>query len=144
MIRTSHSPCGEKMLSELGDDEIMAEFTEYGFTDTNLTDFVTSSADVSKMLLRLQNKEDLSDNSTNKILDSMEGQKFRDVLPKVFARNWKVYDKVGFREEDEYHDVGIVKSSEGKTYVVVLLSKNAGATNLVELSNAIKSDLEEM
>lgn len=141
MIRISHSPCGEKMLSELGDDEIMTEFSRYGFTDTNLTDFVTSSADVLKILLRLQNKQDLSEPSTKKILSSMEGQKYRDVLPKVFGDKWKVYDKVGFREQDEYHGVGIVSNSKDNSYIIVLLSSNAGTAKLAELSNAIKYDI---
>jgi hypothetical protein len=48
-----------------------------------------------------------------------------------------VYDKVGFRELDEYHDVGIVKFADGRVLIVSVLTKNAGVRNIAGLGAAL-------
>ncbi len=141
MIRSSHSPCGEKMMAEIGTPNIQAVLNEYGLENTSFTQFVTSSADVANVLIRLQKNLDLSPVSTERLMSSMEGQIYRDALPKGFD-DWKMYDKVGFRDQNEYHDVGIIVSPQGKTYIIAVLSNGAGTNNLANLAQTIKQSLK--
>jgi beta-lactamase class A len=143
MIRTSHSPCGEKIMDEIGKANIQDILNSYGLENTSFTQLTTSSDDVANILIRLQKNLDLSPDSTKKLLDSMNGQIHRDALPKGFGDYWKVYDKVGFRDFNEYHDVAIVVTPRGKTYIVSVLSSGAGTTNIADLAETLKKSMTE-
>jgi beta-lactamase class A len=141
MIRSSHSPCGEKIMAEIGKTNVQAKLDEYGLENTSFKEFETSSADVTNVLIRLQKGLDLSPASRQKMMDSMLGQTYRDALAKGFG-DWKTYDKVGFREQNEYHDVGIVVNPEGKWYVVSVLTNRAGTNNIADLAHTIRTSME--
>lgn len=143
MIRTSHSPCGEKIMDEIGKANIQDILNSYGLENTSFTQLTTSSDDVANILIRLQKNLDLSPDSTKKLLDSMNGQIHRDALPKGFGDYWKVYDKVGFRDFNEYHDVAIVVTPRGKTYIVSVLSSGAGTANIADLAETLKKSMTE-
>ncbi|MCA9332998.1 serine hydrolase [Candidatus Saccharibacteria bacterium] len=140
MIRTSHSPCGETMMGEIGKTNIQEKLSVYGLENTSFDDFETSADDVATLLVRLDKNLDLTPDSKEKLLDSMKGQVYRDAMPSAL-NGWTVYDKVGFREQDEYHDVGIVVSPQGKTYVVAILTNGAGTRNIADLVQTIKQSL---
>ncbi len=140
MIRSSDSPCGERMMAEIGKSNIQDKLNEYGLENTSFGSFTTSSADVANVLVRLQKGLDLSAQSRQLLMDSMLGQKYREGMPAGFA-DWSVYDKVGFREQDEYHDVGLVTGPDGKTYIISIMTIKAGPTNIASLAQAIKTEL---
>ncbi len=140
MIRTSNNPCGEKMMLELG-NELNIKLKSYGLTNTSSRTFFTTAHDATIVLARIQNGTDLSVSSRQKLLDSMIGQKYRDGMPKGLA-GANVYDKVGFREKSEYHDVGIVKLQNGEFVIISIMSKDAGVNKVADLSKSILSAIE--
>ncbi len=140
MIRISHNECGEKMLPELG-REVSAKLKSYGLQNTSIGSFETTAGDAAIILARIQNGTDLSVSSRDKLLDSMLGQKYRDGLPQGFSSS-SVYDKVGFRSPTEYHDVGIVKLSNGSSIIVSIMTKDAGVNNIAGLAKQISSALK--
>lgn len=135
MIRSSNNPCGEKMMAELG-KELKSKLLEYGFSGTSISGFTTSAADTNRLLVRIKNSNDLSESSKAKLLDSMLNQKFREGLPAGFEKS-KVFDKVGFRGKQEYHDVGIVELADGRTLMVSIMSDGAGVGKVADLSRAV-------
>ncbi len=138
MIRTSHSPCAEKMWVELGKENITAQLKGYGLTNTSMTGLVTSSHDAAVILSRLERGLDLSEASRSKMLDSMLNQIYRDALPAGFASS-QVFDKVGFRETVEYHDTAIVRFTNGQSLIVSVLTKSAGSRNIAGLAAEIEA-----
>lgn len=141
MIRSSDSPCAEKLLKELGKDAVTDKLKDYGLTNTSMRSLTTSAADVSKILINIEAGIDLSETSKQKLLDSMANQKYRSAIPKGF-QGAVVYDKVGFRGETEYHDTGIVYLEDGRKVVVSILTEKVGVTNIANLSRQISNALQ--
>lgn len=136
MIRSSNSPCAEKLMSELGRQNIQTKLESYGLTKTSFRALNTSAHDVSIVLGRLWQGTDLSTSSRSAMLDSMLGQKYRNGLAKGFGGS-AVYNKVGFRDQAEYHDVGIVQLPDGQPLLVTVLSSNVGVRSISQLSASI-------
>lgn len=136
MIRNSDSPCAEKLMAEIGKDTITAKLAKYGLTHTSLRSLTTSAGDIAIVLSRLQQQKDLSPASTQAMFDSMLGQKYRNGLPAGFSPQ-KVYNKVGFRDTTEYHDVGIVELEDGRRVIMSVLTENAGVNSIKSLASAI-------
>ena len=136
MIRQSHSPCAERLWVELGKSNLTAKLETYGLKNTDMEGLVTSSRDAAIILARLESGKDLSESSRKKLLDSMHVQIYRDALPEGFAEQ-EVYDKVGFRENVEYHDTAIVRFKDGRSLIVSVLTKNAGTSNIAGLAKVI-------
>lgn len=142
MIRTSDSPCGEKLVGELGQSFIDGKLKELGLTDTSLSSYRTTARDSSRMLALIYKGEGLSESSKAKFLDSMQYQKWRSALPKGFPDS-TVYDKVGFRDLIEYHDVAIVKLPDGRAVTVSIFTENIGTTRIAKLSAEINRLLQQ-
>lgn len=142
MIRTSNSPCAEKMWAELGKESLNTTLKEYGLTDTSMTGLTTSPRDATRMLARIEQGTGLSAESRKAFLASMKGQIYRDALPKGFAPA-TVYDKVGFREAVEYHDVAIVELPNKKRVIVSVMTQSAGSANIAGLAKELLAALQE-
>ncbi len=140
MIRSSDSPCAEKLWNELGKDTVTAKMKAYGLTNTSLSGLYTSSNDAAIILSRLQRGLDLKPASNTAMLASMKGQIYRDGLPAGFTKS-EIYDKVGFRGAVEYHDTAIVKVN-GKTVIVSVMTESAGSKNIAGLGAAIEKALQ--
>lgn len=136
MIRESHSPCAEKLWGELGHESLDAKMQTYGLTNTSMTSISTTPKDAAVMLARIQTGEGLRDSSRKKLLASMKAQIYDDALKTGFAQQ-TVYDKVGFRDLVEYHDVGIVKFKDGRVLIVAVFTEKAGTRNIAGLGQAI-------
>ncbi len=137
MIRSSHSPCAEKLWAELGKNDLTEIMREYGLQNTSMTGLTTTARDAAIILSRLDQNLELSPASKSAMMDSLLGQMYRNALPAGFAHS-KVYNKVGFRELVEYHDVAIVEFPSGKRLVISVLTKNVGVKNIAGLAEAIE------
>jgi beta-lactamase class A len=136
MIRTSDSACAEKILSDLGKANVQAKIQELGLKTTSVAGLTTSAQDAALMLQIIQRGEGLSPESKQKLMDSMQNQKYRNALVKGFA-GLTVYNKVGFRDMAEYHDVAIIKLSDGTPIIVAVLTKNTGNRSIAQLANQL-------
>ncbi len=136
-IRSSHSPCAEKLMKELGKANIQNRLQAYGLTTTKMSALTTSANDVSIILGRLSQGNDLSAASSQSMLDSMLGQQYRNGLPKGLS-NSQVYDKVGFRDQSEYHDVAIVRLADGRQVIVSVLTSNVGVSSIAQLAASLQ------
>lgn len=137
MIRTSHSPCGEKYMAELDRAVIEDRLKPYDFTGTDYGAFVTTAHDSDLILARIHKRRDLNDKHTNLLLDAMKGNIYRDALVKGVPADATAYDKVGFRETVEYHDVAIVALSGNRNYAISILTKSAGSRRIADLTKQL-------
>jgi beta-lactamase class A len=141
MIRNSNSPCAEKMMAELGKPAIDQMNAKYGLARTSMAGLTTSAGDVTALLARLQAGRDLSSSSRDLFLASMLGQEYRTGLPAGFAP-LDVYDKVGFRGYDVYHDVGIVALPNNHYLIISTLSENASARAIAQLASQVAASIQ--
>ena len=137
MIRTSDSPCAEKLWVELGKAELDDAMQEYGLKDTSMVAITTSARDAAVILSRIATGEGLSKASQQKFLASMKGQIYRDALPVGFTDS-TVYDKVGFNGQKEYHDVAIVKLEHDRQLIVSVLTERVGTSAIADLAARIE------
>lgn len=137
MIRSSDSPCAEKLWNEIGKENITTRLKPYGIERTSMSGLTTTAGDSAIILKRLYDGKDLKPASRKAMLDSMLGQIYRSALPAGFTSD-KVYDKVGFRGTSEYHDVAIVSFDDGSGLIVSVLTTDTGTRNIAALAKDIK------
>lgn len=127
-IYSSDSPCAEKLALEIGYENINKRLAEYGLTDTSFPGFVTSAADVSMVLQRLQAESDLSVEHDKFLMDALTTQIYHDKgLPKLTPEG--AYSvKTGFQGNEIWHDTGILTLPGGREYIVAYFSNNAGSS----------------
>ena len=140
MIRDSNSPCAEKLWVQLGKDWLTDQVKSYGIEDTSLTGLSTTARDSASMAAMIARGEGLSVESQQKYLDSMKDQeaKYRRGLPSGFSDSVIVYNKVGWNEQLEYHDVSIVELPDGRSLVVAVLTSSVGASKISELARSLE------
>jgi beta-lactamase class A len=143
MIRESDSPCAEKLWNELGKAETTAQLQTYGINNTSMTAIRTTSADAAIMLARIAQGEGLSLESQQKFLQSMKDQIYRSTLNKSFTLGGAiVYNKIGFNEQLEYHDVAIIELPElERKLIVSVMTDRVGTTSIVRLGQLIQAAL---
>jgi len=143
MVRESDSPCAEKLWAELGKEETTLQLRTYGMGNTSMTALTTTASDAAVMLFRIAQGEGLSEQSQQKFLQSMKDQIFRDTLNKSFApESAIVYNKIGFNELAEYHDVAIVEfPGTGRQLIVSIMTKNVGTANIVRLGDMLRQSI---
>lgn len=137
MIRNSDSPCAEKMMAEYGKAAIQTKLQSYGLTHTSFRALTTSSHDVAIVVQRIMQGTNLSPASHSSLLTSMKEQKYRNGLPKGFS-GITTYDKVGFRDQAEYHDVGFIELADGRKLVVVTLTSDVGVRTISQLATSLE------
>ncbi len=142
MIRTSHSPCGEKMLAELGGQNLTSQLKTYGLKHTSMTAITTSAADAAIVLARIERGQGLSSASQKALMDSMLHQTYQATLQTGF-KNADVYSKIGFRDLVEYHDTAIVRLKDGRSLIVSVLTENVGTRNIARLGASLEAALAE-
>lgn len=140
-IHTSDSPCAEALLNEIGQVEVTERLKSMEFTGTSFPAFVTSAQDAMLILQRLYSRLDLTESSTNIMLEAMKTQVYRDGLAKGMPEA-TVSTKVGFSETPHYHDVGIVTLPSGRNYIVVFMSKGTGSRVVADFGATIYEALK--
>ncbi len=140
MIRSSDSPCGEKMLAELGGLELTNKLREYGITNTSLSSISTTAFDSMKVLSLVLQGSKISEESQANYLDSMLTQDnlYRRGLPSGFSEEVSVYNKVGWNEQKEWHDASIIVNKNGDRIIVAVLSENVGTAKIRELAASLE------
>lgn len=138
MIRESDSPCAEKLWVELGKETLTAQLQDIGVQNTSMTDLRTTSTDAAAMLARIARGDGLSEASHAAFLESMKTQVYRDALNAGFSGAVTVYNKIGFRDFDEYHDVAIVELADGRRFILTVLSDGVGTRGIAELGRRIE------
>lgn len=142
MIRTSHSPCAEKLWNELGKETLTAKLKTYGIKNTNMTGLTTTSGDAAIMLAMLERGEDLSPASQEAMMDSMLEQIYQDTLQTGFKKA-DVYSKIGFNGNLEYHDTAIVRLDDGRSLVVSVLTSGVGTKKIAQLGANLEAALTD-
>jgi beta-lactamase class A len=97
---------------------------------------LTTANDLSFFLYRLQSGALLNSSSTDRLLNLMKRQKYRDGIPA--GTGLPVADKVGF-VDNVIHDAGIVYSPKG-TYVLVIMTTSTW-TGIADAAKTINSGL---
>lgn len=127
MIRESHSPCGEAMMADMGQAALKQRVNDMGIKNTIFAGITTTAQDSALILQYIVEGRDLNSENTAFLKDAMrvQDQKFRNGLAKgVPEATWET--KVGWNEQYNYHDIGIMTLPSGRQYVVAILSQNNG------------------
>ena len=129
MIRSSDSPCGEAMMARMGRDSLNHRVKDLGMTGTSFSNITTTAADTARILEYVAAKRDLNDENTAFLLDAMSKQdeRFRHGLAAGAPQaTWAT--KVGWNEDINYHDIGIMTMPDGRKFVVAILGQGSGAS----------------
>jgi len=128
MIRESYSPCGEAMMAAMGQESLRQRVAAMGINNTVFAGITTTAQDASLILKDIVAGHDLSAENTDFLKNAMRIQpaKFRGGLAKGSPKaTWET--KVGWNEQYNYHDVGIMTLPSGRQYVVAILSYHNGS-----------------
>lgn len=132
MIRESHSPCGEAMMADMGQQALRERVSEMGIKNTIFAGITTTAQDSALILQYIVENRDLNAENTAFLKDAMriQDQKFRNGLAKGAPEaTWET--KVGWNEQYNYHDIGIMTLPNGRQYVVAILSQNNGKSSVI-------------
>jgi hypothetical protein len=141
MIRSSDSPCAEKMWVELGKQNLTEKMSSYGMKNTSLVNLTTSAEDVASLLALFLDAEEMSLSSQGLFLSSMKEQeaRYRRGLPSGFSDKVSaVYNKVGWNEQLEWHDAAIIELPDGQKVVVTVLTSGVGTKKIIELAQELE------
>lgn len=145
MLRESNSACSEKMLAEIGRQELSDIYTAKGFAHTNLMEYTSTPGDIALMMRFYFDHAGISESTWSTIQDSLIGQGSdqRRGLPSGFTTA-TVYDKAGWYSGDgenwaRYHDAAIVVfPGLGRYYVISVLTENVSPREIVNLGRLIE------
>jgi len=143
MVSESDSPCAEQMVNEIGKAEINNRLKQIGINNTSIGDITTTAEDAALMMARIARGEGLTPASQATFLQSAKNQIFRDALNAGFSDSVIVYDKVGFNELVEYHDVALVELADGRKFIVAVLTENAGTRSIAELARQLEKIVQQ-
>jgi beta-lactamase class A len=141
MLALSDNPCAESIAGQLGWSSVQWQLESNGYKQTVLNDesmFVSSASDTGLLLDRLYHGDGY-DVKTRQITLEALGRTKRTEAFRRACSGCTVYSKTGDFGEAK-HDAAIVEK-DGKAYVVVMFSKNASWTQLVQAADLIKSYL---
>jgi beta-lactamase class A len=140
MIRSSHSPCGEQMMGEMGQISLNERLTQLGVTGNPFGSFETSAADVARLLARLQSREDLTDAHAEFLITAMREQIYRSQGMPADVPEGAMAVKTGFYETG-WHDTGIIIMPDGREFIVAYLSQDAGSRQVADFGRTIYNAL---
>ena len=115
-INNTMNNIGAKNINVLRGVEDIKAF-EKGLNNT------TSARDLLVIYEKLANREVLSRDLSNEMVEILKNQKYDDIIPKYLPKEIEVAHKDGWINGVR-HDSGIVFLENGVTYVLILLSKN--------------------
>lgn len=132
MIVHSDNTAAELLIRQLGYDYLRQTFTKLGLKDTEIhpegfrltsrpveEDNITSPRDMAFLLEKMYQRELVSKEASDEMLDILKHQKLRDRLPRFLPNGWEIAHKTGLLRK-ACHDVGIVFSPKGDYMICVL------------------------
>ena len=144
MIRESNSACGEAMMASIGQATLKQRVSDMGIKNTIFAGITTTAQDSALILQYIVEGRDLNSENTAFLKDAMrvQEQRFRNGLAKGAPEaTWET--KVGWNEQYNYHDIGIMTMPDGRQYVVAILSQNNGSsTPIADFAATIYSALK--
>ncbi len=144
MIRESHSPCGEAMMADMGPENLRKRVSDMGIKNTVFAGITTTAKDSALILQYIVEGRDLDAANTAFLKDAMrvQDQKYRNGLAKGAPEaTWET--KVGWNEQYNYHDIGIMTLPNDRQYVVAILSQDNGkATPIADFAATIYDELK--
>lgn len=129
MIRESHSPCGEAMMADMGQTTLNQRVADMGMKGTYFNGIRTTAYDAALVVQYLAEGRDLNEENTAFLRDAMLTQdaKFKRGL-QTGAPDAKWETKVGWNEDINYHDIGIMTLPDGRAFVVAILGQGSGSS----------------
>lgn len=144
MIRESHSPCGEAMMADMGQEALRKRVSDMGIKNTTFAGITTTARDSALILQFILEAKDLNAENTAFLKDAMrvQDQKWRNGLAKGAPEaTWET--KVGWNEQANYHDIGVMTLPNGREYVVTILSEGQGkSTPIADFAATIYTALK--
>ena len=151
-IRESHSPCAEALWAKIGEDtldEIIEQ--DYEIFDSAISELSSTPEDIAKIMKKFYYHDDIkNDKLIAQMEDSFLNQPvteydWRQGLPSGFSDAAKVYNKVGWRYNEEekyweiYHDAAIIEfPNENRNFIVVVMTKNVPYKKIRELGKKLE------
>lgn len=129
MIRESHSPCGEAMMADMGQTTLNQRVAAMGIKGTFFNGIRTTAHDSALILQYLAEGRDLNTENSAFLRDAMLTQeaKYKRGL-QTGAPDAKWETKVGWNEDINYHDIGIMTLPDGRAFVVAILGQGSGSS----------------
>jgi len=137
MIIHSDNTAAALIIRQLGYDYLQDTFTRLGLLDTQIhpdgfqlsahhvsDDNMTSPRDMAFLLEKIYQRQLVSAEASDQMLDILKHQKLRDRLPRFLPAGWEIAHKTGLLRK-ACHDVGIVFSPQGDYMICVLTSHDA-------------------
>jgi beta-lactamase class A len=137
MIIHSDNTATELVVQQLGFDYIQTTFHTLGLQDTEIhpdgfrlaarhvaDDNQTSPRDMAFLLEKIYQRQMVSPDASDQMLDILKHQKLRDRLPRFIPTGWEIAHKTGLLRK-ACHDVGIVFSPGGDYLICVLTSHDS-------------------
>lgn len=167
-VRYSYSSCAENLWLKIGKDSLQTIYNEKGFKNTSIAGTTSTPSDLVKLYQMFWKHSDLSDDSWERIKDSMLNQTAPNNAYSIMKQDWrrgfpsgfataKVYDKVGWLGDGEgnwyyYADASFLvfpetKNNDGETvperhYIAIVLTKSTKPAELVKLGRNIESAIK--
>lgn len=145
MIRESHSPCGEAMMADMGQTRLNQRVAAMGMKGTYFNGIRTTAGDSALVLQYLAEGRDLNEENSAFLRDAMLTQdaKFKRGL-QTGAPDAKWETKVGWNEDMNYHDIGIMTLPDGRVFVVAILGEGSGSSvPIANFANTIYTALTQ-
>lgn len=149
-IRESYSPCAETLWAEIGHDKL-DEIIESDFEihDSSISTLTSNASDITKMMKIFYEHTDITDDELIKTMkDSFLNQpattyNWRQGLPSGF-QSANVYNKVGWDYNpagywNVYHDAAIVEFSDGRHFVVVVMTNRVPFEKIRQFGSQLES-----
>lgn len=135
MIKISDNTATNILIEKLGFDYLNDCFKKMGLKDTNIVrkmmdfryrkkgiDNFTTAKDIGYLLEKIYRKDWLNGKVSQKCLELLFSQRYRDRIPKRLPKDVKVAHKTGL-ERRICHDAGIVFGNKG-VFIIVVLTKS--------------------
>lgn len=139
MLRVSDNTCGEALAARVSWSALdkYAQTSGYVFTHLNTTDYLKgTSRDTAALLKDLQAGRGFDPAVKDKMLSVMKEQRYNRGIP-AGCQGCVVYNKTGDMNGSR-HDAAIIEY-EGKTYVLVIMSKGGSYQKIADLTQGILS-----
>lgn len=131
-------------MADMGQEVLRNRVSDLGIKNTTFAGITTTARDSALILQFIAEGKDLNSENIAFLKDAMrvQEQRFRNGLAKgAPGATWET--KVGWNEQSNYHDIGIMTLPSGRQYVVAILSQGQGrSTPIADFAGTIFNALK--